>query len=258
MNLALPLLSLPFNEMLPAAFLVFARVGACLMTMPGISSPRVPLSVRLFLALALSLAVVPLLEPRMAAAVGNAEPWTLLRLIVTESMVGGLIGILAQIYFWALQFMASVIAAAIGYSGAPGGAVEQTEPQAIIGSIITFSALFLFFVTDLHLEVLRALLASYSVIPIDSGLKPSAALVDITDAFSSAFTGTLRIAAPFIVFAVLVNIAIGLINKLTPTIPVYFISMPFVLAGGLALTYFLLPELLAFFLSEIGQFLRSF
>ncbi len=32
--------------------------------------------------------------------------------------------------------------------------------------------------------------------------------------------------------------AIGLINKLAPQIPVYFISTPYVLAGGLLLLYF--------------------
>ncbi|MBB2973822.1 flagellar biosynthesis protein FliR [Mesorhizobium sp. RMAD-H1] len=250
--------SLPLNEMVLTAFLVFARVGACLMVMPGISSPRIPMQVRLFLALACSLMVVPLLEPRVGTMLENVQPWTILRLIASESVVGGLIGILARIYFWALQFMASVVAIAIGYSGAPGGAIEETEPQATIANIITLSALFLFFVTDLHQEVFRALLSSYSVIPIDSGLRPDAALVDITDAFSRAFIGTLRIAAPFLAFAILVNIAIGLINKLTPTIPVYFISLPFVLAGGLVLTYFLLPELLSFFVSELEIHLRSF
>ncbi|PRD42653.1 flagellar biosynthetic protein FliR [Phyllobacterium phragmitis] len=251
-------LSVPLNEMVLTAFLVFARVGACLMVMPGISSPRIPMPVRLFLALACSLMVVPLVQPRLETTLENAQSWTILRMIVTESIVGGLIGILARIYFWALQFMAGVIAMAIGYTGSPGGTIEESEPQAIVASIITLSALFLFFVTDLHQEVLRALLSSYSVIPIDSGLRPDAALVDITDAFSNAFTGTLRIAAPFLVFAILVNIAIGLINKLTPTIPVYFISLPFVLAGGMVLIYFLLPELLSFFISEVGVHLRSF
>ncbi|MBX4377834.1 flagellar biosynthetic protein FliR, partial [Mycobacterium tuberculosis] len=69
---------------------------------------------------------------------------------------------------------------------------------------------------------------------------------------------TIRIAAPFIVFAIVVNIAVGLINKLTPTIPVYFISMPFVLAGGLMLLYFSMPDLLRFFTSEAGTYLRNF
>lgn len=254
----MPVLSLPLNEMVLTAFLVFARVGACLMVMPGISSPRIPMQVRLFLAIACSLMVVPLLQSRLGTTLDNAQPWTILRLIVTESIVGGLIGILARVYFWALQFMTSVIAMTIGYSGSPGGAIEESEPQAIVASIITLSALFLFFVTDLHQEVFRALLSSYSVIPIDSGLRPDAALVDITDAFSRAFIGTLRIAAPFLAFAILVNIAIGLVNKLTPTIPVYFISLPFVLAGGLVLIYFLLPELLSFFISELDIHLRSF
>ena len=33
-----------------AAFLIFCRIGACLMLMPGFSSARVPLQVRLFVA----------------------------------------------------------------------------------------------------------------------------------------------------------------------------------------------------------------
>ncbi|MBX4421401.1 flagellar biosynthetic protein FliR, partial [Mycobacterium tuberculosis] len=69
---------------------------------------------------------------------------------------------------------------------------------------------------------------------------------------SKALFSTIRIAAPFIVFAMVVNLAVGLINKLTPTIPVYFISMPFVLAGGLMLLYFSMPDLLRFFTSVAG------
>lgn len=44
-------------------------------------------------------------------------------------------------------------------------------------------------------------------------------------------------ASPFVIYGTIVNLAIGLANKLTPTIPVYFISLPFVLFGGLLLLY---------------------
>ena len=40
----------PLSDTIVAAFLVFARVGACLLVMPGISSPRIPMQIRLFLA----------------------------------------------------------------------------------------------------------------------------------------------------------------------------------------------------------------
>lgn len=248
---------LPLNEVILAAILVFARVGACLMVMPGISSARVPLSVRLFLSLACALAVLPLVLQQFETVLKGAQPWTLLRFLVAEMLIGVLIGILARIYFWALQFMCSAIAMAIGFSGAPSDAIVESQPEAVIATIITFSALFLFFVTDMHLELFRALLTSYAVIPMSASFRLDAAMVDMTDALSNAFIATLRIAAPFIVFAILVNLAIGLVNKLTPTIPVYFISMPFVLGGGLVLLYFLLPELLRFFGAETAVHFRE-
>jgi len=181
-----------------------------------------------------------------------------MRIIVAEVITGGMIGVLARLYFWALQFMAGVIAMAVGYSGAPNGPIESDEPEAAIASFITLTALCLFFIADLHLEVFRALLSSYSAIPVDGVFQPSSAMVNLTDTLSNAFLSTIRIAAPFIVFAVVVNVAVGLINKLTPSIPVYFISMPFVLAGGLMLLYFAMPDLLRFFTNEAGAYLRSF
>ncbi|PSH61916.1 flagellar biosynthetic protein FliR [Phyllobacterium sophorae] len=247
----------PLSDTIVAAFLVFARVGACLLVMPGISSPRIPMQIRLFLALACSLMVVPLVLPQVAPAVKSA-PLLLMRIVVVEIIIGGMIGVLARLYFWALQFMANAIAMATGYSGAPAGSIEAEEPQAAIASFITLSALCLFFISDLHLEVFRALLSSYSVIPVDGIFQPGTAMVNVTDTLSKAFLSTIRIAAPFIVFAVVVNIAVGLINKLTPSIPVYFISMPFVLAGGLMLLYFAMPDLLRFFSNEAGSYLRNF
>jgi flagellar biosynthetic protein FliR len=66
---------------------------------------------------------------------------------------------------------------------------------------------------------------------------------------------TLRITSPFIVYSVVVNLAVGLINKLTPTIPVYFISVPFVLVGGLLLLYLVNHELLTQFMTGVSSWL---
>ena len=52
----------------------------------------------------------------------------------------------------------------------------------------------------------------------------------------------IRLGSPFIAYAILVNLAIGFVNKLTPQIPVYFISLPFVIAGGLHPSVFRDPD----------------
>src|SRR5690606_20363518 len=192
------------------------------MLMPGLSSARIPLQVRLFIALACSFAVLPLVLQRIVTVVDAGQPWILLRLMASEIFVGAVIGILAHIYFWALQFMASTVAVSVGYSGTPADAITESEPQATLATIVTFSALFLFFIPGLHLEIFRPLISSYVAIPVAERFRPEAAMIDFMDAFSGAFLATFRIAAPFIVFAVLVNVAVGLVNKLTPSIPVYF------------------------------------
>ena len=57
----------------------------------------------------------------------------------------------------------------------------------------------------------------------------------------------LRLGSPFVAYGILVNLATGFINKLSPQIPVYFISLPFVITGGLVLVYFAIPTMLSLF-----------
>ena len=51
------------------------------------------------------------------------------------------------------------------------------------------------------------------------------------------------------------NFSFGLVNKMTPQIPVYFISLPFLIAGGLFLTYSILIQMLPTFLKGFSDWL---
>jgi flagellar biosynthetic protein FliR len=50
-----------------------------------------------------------------------------------------------------------------------------------------------------------------------------------------------------VIYGLIINLLFGLANKLIPQIPVYFISMPFVIAGGILLLYFTIAEFLTLF-----------
>ena len=104
--------------------------------------------------------------------------------------------------------------------------------------IISFSALLLLFVFDFHHEIIKALVDVLRLAPVSALFNPQTALVDVTDTISESFMVMIRLGSPFIAYAILVNLAIGFVNKLTPQIPVYFISLPFVIAGGLIILYF--------------------
>lgn len=220
-----------------AAFLAFCRIGGCFMVMPGLSSVRVPTQVRLFVAVAVSMAILANTWDQIAPHAQRSVD-VVIASMISELAIGVLIGLLARIYLLALQFMGSAIAMMIGYGGGVAPPIEESEPQAPLATILSFSALLMLFVLDFHHQVIAALLTSYRILPPGAGFDAQSALLDISGTLSDTFVAVLRLGSPFIAYALLINLAIGFVNKLTPQIPVYFVSQPFVIAGGLILLYF--------------------
>jgi flagellar biosynthetic protein FliR len=236
------------------AFLIFCRIGACLMLMPGFSSPRVPVRLRLLIAVGVTLALAPFILPAFAAFV-EPGPATLLRIIISETMTGALIGLMARLFFLALQTIATAMATTAGLGQLPGLPIDEAEASAPFVTLITMTAVTLMFVTNQHAEVIRALAGSYTRIAPGTALDAQAGLIQIADRASETFYLALRIGSPFMIYGVIVNLAIGVMNKLTPQIPVYFISLPFVIAGGLFLLYFSGPETLRLFMTAFSAWL---
>jgi len=242
-------------EIVLATFLLFCRIGACLMVMPGFSSPRVPMRVRLFVAIAVTLALAPPLATKVQAAIPGDSPAAILGLIGSESLVGAIIGLMGRMFFLALEFAGSSITMLIGLSNTADTLIDETEPVSGLTSLITLTAVVLLFVLDLHWEVVRALVESYAAMPVGEALSANFGLVKIVDALKDAFDLALQISAPFIVYSLTVNIMFGILGKLTPQIPVYFISIPFVLAGGGVILYFTSTEFLQIFITGFAAWL---
>jgi flagellar biosynthetic protein FliR len=229
-----------------AAVLAFCRVGGCFLVMPGLSNARVPVQVRLFVAFAASGALLVYMWDVIVPAVSR-DLSSLVPMIVSETLIGALIGLLARIYLMALQFIGSAMGMLIGFQAIGGSGIANGEPEGPLGELISFAALMMLFVFDFHHDVFRALARSYEVAPLGSLFDPQGALVDIGDTLRDSFLIALRLGSPFIAYAIVVNLTIGFLNKLTPQIPVYFISLPMVLAGGLLLFYLGVTTMLSLF-----------
>ncbi|WP_295556054.1 flagellar biosynthetic protein FliR [uncultured Hyphomicrobium sp.] len=238
-------------------FLVFCRIGGCLMLMPGFGSQRIPMQVRLFLAVSITLALAPLVIPQVEGDLAKATPPTVAQLIASETLIGAMIGVMARLFFLALQFMGTAATMFTGFSGMADAPIEENEPAPAIATLLTLTATVLIFSTGLHIEVMRALLASYAVLSVTDLFNPQFALAKVTDAASNSFILIAQLMAPFIAYSMIVNFLFGIMNKMTPVIPVYFISAPFVMAGGLFLLYFTFGEALTLFMTGFQMFLAN-
>jgi len=240
-----------------AVFAIFCRIGACLMLMPGTSSPALPAQVRLFTGIALTFGLSPLLLPVVRGAVGDGQPFSVLSLLGSELIIGALIGLAARIYFLALQTLGVAMANAIGITAIPGMSLEDGDTMPALASLISLAAVTLVFASGQHWELLGGLVRSYGVWPPGEGVAAAIQLTTLVDRLSASFMLALRVASPFLIYAVIVNLAVGLANRLTPTIPVYFISLPFVIGGGLILLHQIGPELLTQFMAAFVSWLGS-
>lgn len=227
------------------------------MIVAGFSSSRIPMKVRLFVALTTTLAISPLVIEKLATSLGSQPPFALLWLIISESLTGLTIGLLGRIYFLALQTLVTGIAMAIGFGSISGTPFDDSEPLPAIGTMIMMVATAMIFLTDMHWELFRGLVASYSRLPIGEGFGARISLMQIVDQTTAAFILALRISAPFIIYSVVVNLAVGLTNKLTPAIPVYFLATPFIMMGGLLLMYFLIADYMNLFMDAFATWLSQ-
>lgn len=236
--------TLPLNTIVFAAFLAFCRIGSCFMLMPGLSSMRVPMQVRLAASIAVTWALLVHLWGSIVPEI-ERTPSALVLLVIAEILIGSTIGLVTRFYVLALQYAGTAITNTIGFNAMAGTSIEEMDPQPALAAFITLCVLMVLFVFDFHHEVIRALVTSYEVAPLAGLFDPQSGLIDLTDTIAAAFYVALRLASPFIAYGILANLAIGFVNKLAPQIPVYFVSLPFVIAGGLILMYFGIGTLLS-------------
>ncbi|MCM2472834.1 flagellar type III secretion system protein FliR [Rhizobium sp. CG5] len=233
-----------------AFFVAFCRIGGCMMVLPGFSTSRVPAQLRLYIALAMSMAVLPLLWDTIYPRVTGGGA-TYVGLIVTETLIGTMYGMIARIYTLGLQFAGAVLTMSIGFN-APGTAdvLEDTSENQLT-NLISFGGLLLLFMMDFHHIVFRALIDSYQILPLGGVADTQRMLITMTDTLQATFMLMLRLSSPFIIFSLMFNFSIGLINKLASQIPIYFISTPYLLVGGLFLVYLSIAAL-------VRQFAENF
>jgi len=246
----------------PAAYVLalavlFARIGAMFMVAPGLSSARAPIKVRLFIALGVTLALSPALLGQAIAAIGARTPADLLAVIGMETVIGLFIGLLTRLLMMALQTLSIAIANMVGLGGIPGISIDETEPSQAAATLFTATALVIIFIADLHHEIIRAAVGSYAVLAPGAVLDGAAALEDVSQRISSAFMVALRLAAPFVIYSMIINFAVGLTNKMTPQVPVFFVALPVVTAGGLIVIAYSIREVMFAFQLAFNDVLSS-
>jgi flagellar biosynthetic protein FliR len=235
-----------------AFMLVFSRVGSALMLLPGIGEAYVYPRVRLALALALSLVIYPLVRDVLPPP--PAQPWLLFLIIGGEVLHGVFIGAVTRFLIMSLHVAGTVVAFLSSLAMAQTMDPNQGVQGALVSAFFSIIGITLIFVSGLHMVMIAALYDSYTLFPV--GTPPPAK--DFADLavrlFARSFEIGLRMAAPFVIYALIFYIGVGLLQRLNPQIQIFFIAMP----AQLGIAFFILMSVLsALFMVFLNHFESS-
>ena len=243
----LPALSQVLRTDLLLYALVFARVGAMVATLPALGEAVIPPRVRLILALAL----VILLEPIVADTypVGATQkPLMLVGLIALETLTGLAIGLLLRTVMTAVGTAGNVIAMQSGLAFAQTFDPSQQTQSALVSTFLSLLALVLIFAADLHHLLIAGIKQSFVLFPPGKMLPTGEFAKLAVETVSEAFTLGVQMAAPFLVFGLILYGASGVVARLMPQLQIFFLAMPLNILAGFVLLALTLSSMMLWFL----------
>jgi flagellar biosynthesis protein FliR len=221
--------------------LVFARVGAAFMLIPGLGEIYLPARLRLCAAVLVAFAMAGTVLEQLPASpphLGMAA-----RQIGAEIMVGLLFGTWARLLFMALQVTGSIVAQQAGLGLLIPAAVVP-EGMAALGQVFLLGGISLVFALNLDHQLLLAIRDSYGIFPLGELPDPADMAAHITSTVSTAFALGVRLALPFLVIGFTMYAGLGVINRAMPQMMVFFVAAPALTLIGLVLLAIVLPTLL--------------
>lgn len=223
------------------ALWVMLRTGAMLMAMPMVGGRAVPARVRAMLAVALSVALAPVLPP---VPLWNGFDAATVLGIARELAVGVAIGFLLRLIFEAGAMAGELVAQGTGLAFA-----QMTDPlrggsSGVVGQWFYLLFGLLFFTSNGHLALISLLVDSYTALPIGTALPDPHAMAALAPTLVlQLLRGALALAVPLIVAMLAINLAFGALARAAPALHPMQLGLPVSLLLGLLLLAILAGEM---------------
>ncbi|VVM98538.1 hypothetical protein PS623_03161 [Pseudomonas fluorescens] len=232
------------------------RVTAVLMTMPIFGTKMLPARVRLYAALAITVAIVPGLPP-----MPEFDPLSLrgLMLCGEQILVGALFGFSLQMLFQAFVIAGQIVAIQMGMAFASMVDPVNGVNVAVVSQFMTMLVSILFLLMNGHLVVFEVLSESFTTLPVGNALVVQH-FWEIAGRLSWVFGAGVLLILPVVTALLVVNVSFGVMTRAAPQLNIFSIGFPLTLVLGLGLFWVGLADILSHYqalASEALQWLRD-
>lgn len=249
-------LSFPVQE-LEYFLLVFARIATFVFAAPFFSQKGVPNTVKIGLSVFIAYVMYAFIQPHVYPEYSSVFGYSVI--VMKEVAVGLFLGAGAQLCTSIVLFAGRIIDMEIGLSMSNVFDPTTNQQASITGLLLQYGTTLILYVTGLHRYLLKALMETFTLIPVGGAVFDNEALLATVIEFLGDYIIIgFRICLPVFASITLMNIVLGLLAKLAPQMNMFSVGIQLKLLAGLSvlfLTIGMLPNICDFISTQIQQML---
>lgn len=234
--------------------LILIRIASFMVSAPFFNMSNTPRRVKIGFAACVSVIVYEIL-PKTVLTYDGMLGYSVI--VVKEVTTGLFLGLAANICTYIMQVAGNMIDMHIGLSMATEYDPVTMTQSAVSGNLYNYLVLLLLVVTNMQHYILRAIVDSYQVLPINGqNFNWNHMMTTMVALMSDIFTLAFRMVLPVFACIMILNVILGIMAKVAPQMNMFAIGIQLkILLGFLImfLTIGLLPYISDFVFSEMKK-----
>lgn len=156
-------------------------------------------------------------------------------LLLKEFFAGYVIGYVSELFLFVVSFAGYIMDFQMGLSMSTVYDPQSNAQLPITGSMLQVYFMLLFFAVDGHLALIKILVTSSEIVPYGGILITQDLAARILDLFIQCIEMGVKFAFPILAAEFLVEIGVGILNKIVPQINIFVINIQMKVIVGLAM-----------------------
>lgn len=222
--------------------MVLLRISAFVMGIPIFFPTGTPATAKVGFCVVFTFLILPGVNYDNVSLITNNT--ALIIFAIDEVITGLVLGYITKFCFFSAQMAGQLMDFQVGFSMMSLFDPVSNENVTLLGRLLYWVSMVMFFVVDGHHMLIRAIIDSFNVIHLGKFILSQATAMMMVKIFIEFFTLGLKIAIPIILIVIITDICLGLISRTVPQLNVMILGMPIKILVGLSCFALVLPTVI--------------
>lgn len=217
--------------MLNALWWPFCRMLAMLTAAPVLGEAVTPVTVRILIALVLSVLMLPL-----TTGAALIDPMSMQGVLATieQAVIGGVLGLAFHFSMSVIGVLGFLVSSQMGFSMAVMNDPMNGQSSDVVSALLSVLSIVVFFSIDGHLVIANIVGQSFRAWPLGHGYGP---MLLQAVAYNTAwiFSAAMLLAIPVVFSTLVVQLGFGFLNRVAPSLNLFALGFSVITIFGLVM-----------------------